>query len=85
MRGSEETSRTGRFVALATLVVSAALFATALFGIASIDTGGTSGAATPATPAGQSAGRTVSLERKRSHDDCPLRNGAKAHAPNLAS
>jgi hypothetical protein len=84
MRGSEETSRAGRIAALATLVVSAALFASALFGIASIDTGD-SGAAAPAKPAAPAAGRTVSLERKRSHDDCPWRNGAKAHPPRLTS
>ena len=58
MRGSEETSRAGRIAALATLVVSAALFASALFGIASIDTGD-SGAVAPAKPAAPAAGRTV--------------------------
>jgi hypothetical protein len=84
MTGSEETSRAGRVAAMATLVVSAALFVTALFGIASIDPSG-SGAATPAEHAAPARGRTVSLEPKRSHDDCPWRNGAKAHAPQLAS
>jgi hypothetical protein len=84
MRGSEETSRAGRIAALATLVVSAALFMTALFGIASIDPSG-SGAATPASSAAVEPGMTVSLQPKRSHHDCPWRNGAKAHAPQLAS
>ena len=83
MRGSEETSRAGRIVAVATLLVSAALFLTALFGIASIDPG--SSAASPAKPATPASGRTVSLQHRRAHDDCPWRNGAKAHAPDLAS
>jgi hypothetical protein len=85
MRGSEETSRAGRIVAVATLVVSAALFVSALFGIASIDPSGGSSAASPAKPATPASGQTVSLQHSRSHDDCPWRNGAKAHAPDLAS
>jgi hypothetical protein len=72
MRGSEDTSRIGHIAALATLVVSAALFAIALFGIASIDTG----AATPAQPAAPPPGRTVSLLPARPHDGCPGHNSA---------
>jgi hypothetical protein len=83
MRGSEDTSRIGRIAALATLLVSAALFAIALFGIASIDTGASS-AATPATSP-PAHGRTVSLERTRPHDDCPWRNAARAQPPHIAS
>jgi hypothetical protein len=83
MRGSEETSRIGRIAAFATLVVSAALFVTALVGIASIDTG--SSAATPAKPATPASGRIVSLEPERSKDDCPWRNAARARAPRVDS
>lgn len=83
MRG-EETSRTGRIAAFATLLVSAALFGTALFGIASIDTGASS-AATPAKPATPASGSIVSLVPERSQDDCPWRNAAKVHAPRVDS
>jgi hypothetical protein len=75
MRGSEDTSRVGRIVALATLVVSAALFAIALFGIASLDPSGSS-AATPAKPAASPPGRTVSFAPARQHGNCPWHNSA---------
>jgi hypothetical protein len=69
MRGSEETSRAGRVAAIATLAASAALFLTALLGIASIDPD--AGAAAPGTtpvPAQQAPpARSVSLE----HADAP--------------
>ena len=70
MDGSDNTARASRIAAVATLVVSAALFVTALFGIASIDTGAdTAGPAAPAAPA-----RSVSIRDDGRDPDCPERD-----------
>ena len=72
MRGSEDSSRAGRLAAIATLAVSAALFATALLGIASIDPsadGARPAHTTPAQPATPPAS-SVSLDIKRD-GECP--------------
>ena len=69
MDGRASTPRFGRAAAIATLVVSAALFVTALLGIASIDP--SADAARPATPAAPA--RSVSIEDDRRDPDCPER------------
>jgi len=73
MSGSENSARAGRFTALATLSASAVLFASALFGIASIDP-----SADAASPAGGPSLHEVSLDEKRgpAHDrrDCPFKD-----------
>jgi hypothetical protein len=81
MRGSEETSRAGRLAAIATLAVSAALFLTALFGIASIDPSADAAQPVPTTPAEPDGApaRSVSLDVTKHSGDCPWRrNGAGA-------
>ena len=78
MNGNEHSPRLGRFAAPAGLAVSAAMFLTALSGIASIDPAAT--AASRATP--PPAVRDVSLDRdgSRSSDrrDCPWRSKSAA-------
>jgi hypothetical protein len=70
MDGSDTTARAGRIAALATLIVSAALFVSALLGIASIDTGAdTAGSAAPAAPT-----RSVSIKDDGRDPDCPERD-----------
>jgi hypothetical protein len=73
----EHTSRLGRVGAPAALVVSAALFLTALTGIAAIDPGARAAAArAPLTPA--PAAHDVSLDQQRQRSsqrrDCPWRH-----------
>jgi hypothetical protein len=68
---SADSPRTpGRWVALATLAVSAALFLTALFGIASIDPGGADAAA----PAPPPSSRGVTIQEDGRDPDCPRRH-----------
>jgi hypothetical protein len=69
--GNEHSSRIGRLAAIATLVVSAALFATALLGISAIDPNAD---ASPATPA---ATHSISLDGQRDRD-CPWRSSSDA-------
>lgn len=73
MSGSEYPSRAGRLTALATLAVSATLFATALFGIAAIDPN--AGSAAPLAPV--PSGESISLDPgpgDRDARDCPWRD-----------
>ena len=72
MSGDGHPSRTGRLTALATLAVSATLFVSALFGIASIDPGANASAPAAPPPAGQS----ISLDpadAASDRKDCPWR------------
>ncbi len=68
MDGSDSSSRAGRIAALATLAVSAALFLSALFGIASIDPGADAAAPVPSPPT-----RSVSIQDDGRDPDCPER------------
>jgi hypothetical protein len=77
MNSGEHTSRLGRLGAPAALVVSAALFLTALSGIAAIDPGARAAAArAPLTPV--PAAHDVSLDphaqSSSQRRDCPLRH-----------
>jgi hypothetical protein len=80
MSGSEHPSGAGRLTALATLLVSATLFLTALFGIASIDPN-----ADAASPAGGPSLHEISLDEKRGgaseRRDCPFRERGRDRAP----
>lgn len=80
MSGSEHSSGAGRLTALATLVVSATLFLTALFGIASIDP-----SADAASPASGPTLHEISLDEKRDgaseRHDCPFRDGSRKRDP----
>ena len=81
MSGSENPSRAGRLTALATLAVSAALFAGALFGIATIDPN-----ADAASPAGGPTIHNVSLDDRngdgtRDRRDCPFKKQDRAEPP----
>ena len=80
MSGSDQPSRAGRLAALASLAVSASLFMTALFGIASIDPG--ADAATPARALPPA--KSVSLDRtaadRHRDGDCPWRDGRDGDA-----
>jgi hypothetical protein len=73
MSGSDHP-RAGRLTALTALFVSAALFMTALFGIASIDPG--SGAAAPGGGGPSIHNITIDQKRGDRHDrrDCPFRD-----------
>jgi hypothetical protein len=86
MRGSEETSRAGRVAAIATLAVSAALFLTALFGIASIDPSADAAAPARTTPAEPDTppARSVSLDRAHA-GDCPGHRHRAVAARGIAS
>jgi len=80
MTGSDQPSRAGRVAAPATLLVSAAMFAFALFGIASIDP-----SADAASPAGGPSIHNVSLEEQQrgTHDrrDCPFKKHDRSRSP----
>jgi hypothetical protein len=69
MDGSDSPSRAGRIAAFATLVVSAALFLSALLGIASIDPGADAAAPAPSPPT-----RSVSIQDDGRDPDCPERD-----------
>jgi hypothetical protein len=85
MRGSEETSRAGRVTAIATLAVSAALFLTALFGIASIDPSADAAPA-PTTPAEPDVPPASSVSLDRGHaGECPWHKNRAATARGIAS
>ena len=80
MSGDGHPSRAGRLTALATLAVSATMFLTALFGIASINPA--ADASGPATPV--PATKSISLDpavvgSERDHD-CPWRGDGKRDA-----
>lgn len=72
MSGSENPSRAGRLTALATLAVSATLFAGALFGIATIDPN-----ADAAAPGLSPTLHEVSYDKKgegaNERSDCPFK------------
>jgi hypothetical protein len=76
MSGSENPSRAGRITALATLMASAVLFVSALFGIATINP-----SADAASPAGGPTIHNISLDEKRDgageRRDCPYRERDK--------
>ena len=77
MSGGDHTSRLGRLGAPAALVVSGALFLTALSGISSIDPGASAaGARSPLTPAPAVHGVSLDQRRERSaaRRDCPIRH-----------
>jgi hypothetical protein len=80
MSGSENPSRAGRLTALATLAVSAVLFAGALFGIATIDPN-----ADAASPPGGPALHNISLDKKgkdaSDRRDCPFKQRHRELAP----
>jgi pectin methylesterase-like acyl-CoA thioesterase len=76
MRRSDQTSRFGRIAAIATLAASAALFVTALLGIASIDPNADAAAPAPRdVPAEQQQlvppPHSISLAPTGGRDDCP--------------
>lgn len=82
MSGSENSSRAGRFTALATLAASATLFLAALFGIYSIDPSANAAGGGEGAPVIHNIG----LENKRdgTHDrrDCPFKDRDRDRAPN---
>jgi hypothetical protein len=81
MTGGDQPSRAGRITALATLLVSAAMFAFALFGIASIDPN-----ADAASPAGRPSIHNVSLDEQQrgTHHrrDCPFKKHDRSKSRN---
>jgi hypothetical protein len=72
MSGDGNSSRAGRVATVATLLVSLALFLTALLGIASLDPGAQ---AAPQTAPQVAPGRSISFEHLRA-GDCPWSNGS---------